>query len=247
LHVEFGSYDNLLFFKDVIIHKRYSAIFVDEVQDYTRAQMMVFEKFYPNARFMLLGDEFQAIREGTVKFKEIEQMAEDAGKKFVMLPLMTSYRSSPEITDKFAALLPDKKKMQVSSVKRPGEEVYVKSCKSDKEYFAELKKLIGDYSKKDGLTAVIVRDPSSLEKIVAALSEDAPQIVAGTDALPKEGAFMLELPYAKGLEFDHVILADADSRTYPDDELGKHCLYTAMSRATQHLAILCRGELAANI
>lgn len=222
-------------------------VMVDEVQDYTRAQMMVFEKFYPNARFMLLGDEFQSIREGTVKFKEIEQMAEDAGKKFVMLPLMTSYRSSPEITDKFAALLPDKKKMQVSSVKRPGEDVYVKSCKSDKEYFAELKKLIGDYSKKDGLTAVIVRDPSSLEKIVAALSEDAPQIVAGTDALPKEGAFMLELPYAKGLEFDHVILADADSRTYPDDELGKHCLYTAMSRATQHLAILCRGELAANI
>jgi DNA helicase-2/ATP-dependent DNA helicase PcrA len=220
---------------------------VDEVQDYTRAQMMVFEKFYPNARFMLLGDEFQSIREGTVKFKEIEQMAEDAGKKFVMLPLMTSYRSSPEITDKFAALLPDKKKMQVSSVKRPGEEVYVKSCKSDKEYFAELKKLVEDYGKKDGLTAVIVRDPSSLEKIVAALSEDAPQIVSGTDALPKEGAFMLELPYAKGLEFDHVILADADSRTYPDDELGRHCLYTAMSRATQHLAILCKGDLAANI
>jgi len=222
-------------------------VMVDEVQDYTRAQMMVFEKFYPNARFMLLGDEFQSIREGTVKFKEIEQMAEDAGKKFVMLPLMTSYRSSPEITDKFAALLPDKKKMQVSSVKRPGEEVYVKSCKSDKEYFAELKKLVENYGKKDGLTAVIVRDPSSLEKIVAALSEDAPQIVSGTDALPKEGAFMLELPYAKGLEFDHVILADADSRTYPDDELGRHCLYTAMSRATQHLAILCKGDLAANI
>lgn len=220
---------------------------VDEVQDYTRAQMMVFEKFYPNARFMLLGDEFQSIREGTVKFKEIEQMAKDAGKKFVMLPLMTSYRSSPEITDKFAALLPDKKKMQVSSVKRPGEVVYVKSCKSDKEYFAELKKLVENYGKKDGLTAVIVRDPGSLEKIVAALSEDAPQIVSGTDALPKEGAFMLELPYAKGLEFDHVILADADSRTYPDDELGRHCLYTAMSRATQHLAILCRGDLAANI
>ena len=222
-------------------------VMVDEVQDYTKAQMMVFEKFYPNARFMLLGDEFQAIREGTVKFKEIAKMAEDAGKKFVTLPLMTSYRSSPEITDKFAALLPDKKKMQVSSVKRPGEEVYVKSCKSDKEYFAELKKLIEDYSKKDGLTAVIVRDPSSLESIVAALSEDAPQIVSGSDALPKEGAFMLELPYAKGLEFDHVILADVDSRTYPDDELGRHCLYTAMSRATQHLAILCRGELAANI
>ena len=222
-------------------------VMVDEVQDYTKAQMMVFESFYPNARFMLLGDEFQSIREGTVRFKEIAEMAEKAGKKFVSLPLMTSYRSSPEITDKFARMLPDNKKMMVSSVKRPGEEVLVKSCKSDKEYFAELKKIIEDYGKKEGLTAVIVRDPSSLERIAASLGDDAPQIVSGSDSLPKEGAFMLELAYAKGLEFDHVILADADSKTYPDDELGKHCLYTAMSRATQHLAILCRGELAANI
>ncbi len=222
-------------------------VMVDEVQDYTRAQMMVFSRFYPNARFMLLGDEFQAIREGTVSFSELADMAAESDKKFVTLPLMTSYRSSPEITEKFAAILPPEKKMLVSSVKRPGEEVAVKACKTDKEYFTQLSKYIKEFSDEEGLTAVICRDPASIDRIVAGLGDDAPQIVSGTDSLPGSGAFMLELAYAKGLEFDHVILADGDSSTYPDDELGRHCLYTAMSRATQHLAVLARGKLATYI
>ena len=104
---------------------------------------------------------------------------------------------------------------------------------------------IREYEKKDGLTAIIFRDQYSLEKVCAALGSDAPMSVSGHEALPKSGAFLIELPLAKGLEFDNVILADADSESYPDDELGKHCLYTAMSRATRHLAILAKGTSAA--
>ncbi len=222
-------------------------VMVDEVQDYTKAQMMVFKKFFPNSRFMLLGDEFQAIREGTITFAEIEAMAKEDDKKFVELPLLTSYRSSPEITEMFASLLPSEKKMLVSSVKRPGEKAIVKLCKSDKEYFSELKSLIKEFESKNGLTAIICKNQTTLEKILANLGKDAPQIITGHDTLPKSGAFLMELTLAKGLEFDHVVLADADSTSYPDDELGRHCLYTAMSRATQHLAILAEGELSKNI
>lgn len=222
-------------------------VMVDEVQDYTKAQMMVFKKFFPNARFMLLGDEFQAIREGTITFAEIEAMAKEDDKKFVELSLLTSYRSSPEITEMFASLLPSEKKMLVSSVKRPGEKATVKLCKSDKEYFSELKSLIKEFESKNGLTAIICKNQTTLEKILANLGKDAPQIITGHDTLPKSGAFLMELTLAKGLEFDHVVLADADSTSYPDDELGRHCLYTAMSRATQHLAILAECELSKNI
>ncbi len=220
---------------------------IDEVQDYTKAQLMVFRKFFPNARFMLLGDENQAIREGTISFAEIKELAEADDKKFVELPLMTSYRSSPEITDMFASLLPSEKKMLVSSVQRPGEEVSVKACKSDKEYYDELRSLINAFGKKTGLTAIICRNQFNVDRIAEELGKDAPVIVAENDALPKEGAFLIDLPLAKGLEFDNVILADVDKETYPSDILGKHCLYTAMSRATQHLAILAKGELSENL
>ncbi len=217
-------------------------VMIDEIQDYTMAQLMVFSSFFPNARFMLLGDEYQAIREGTLTFSDLESFASAAGKKYVELPLLTSYRSSPEITEMFASLLPPEKEMLVSSVKRPGEKVLIKSCGS-REYISELKTTIEEYREKSGLTAVICRDQFSLEKISAALSDalvmgdDAPIVVSGSDPLPKSGTLIIELALAKGLEFDQVILPDADSETYPDDELGKHCLYTAMSRATRNLAI----------
>ena len=217
---------------------------VDEIQDYTMAQLQVLFKYYPNARFMLLGDEFQSIRRGTLTFDAIEEFAKNENKSFALLPLMTSYRCSPEITDKFAAILPDAKKMLVSSVKRPGEKTFSKAFDSDKEYYAEIKKLIKEYSEMKGLTAVICRNPLTIDKIISALGKDAPSEITLQDALPESGAFLIELALAKGLEFDHVILADADEENYPSDEIGDHCLYTAMSRATQHLAILAKGKLA---
>ena len=213
-------------------------VMVDEVQDYTISQLMVIRKFYPNARFMMLGDEFQAIREGTVTFAKIEEMAKADNKQFVELPLMTSYRSSPEITEKFAALLPEEKKLQVSSVKRPGEAVTEITCGSDKECATELKKLIKEFEKKDGLTAIICRNGYSVDRIAGALGKVAPPIMDEQDSLPKSGAFLIELALAKGLEFDNVILADVSEEAYPNTELGKHCLYTAMSRATRQLAIV---------
>ncbi len=217
-------------------------VMVDEVQDYTLAQMQVFYKYFPSARFMLLGDEYQAIREGTVTFAELEELAKSYKKRYAELPLLTSYRSSPEITDMFASILPPEKEMLVSSVKRPGEKVSVQSFKSEKEYFAELKKLVAEYGEMEGLTAVICRDQYSLEKISAALGDNDIYVVSGHESLPARGALLIELVLAKGLEFDHVILADADRESYPDDELGRHCLYTAMSRATQHLTVLSLGD-----
>jgi DNA helicase-2/ATP-dependent DNA helicase PcrA len=123
----------------------------------------------------------------------------------------------------------------------------VKTCKSDKEYYDELRNLISDYGKRTGLTAIICRNQYNVDRIAEKLGKDAPVIVAENDALPKEGVFLIDLPLAKGLEFDNVILADVDKDAYPSDILGKHCLYTAMSRATQHLAILANGELSENL
>ena len=123
----------------------------------------------------------------------------------------------------------------------------MKVCGSDNEYFDELKRLIKEHGKKEGLTAIICRDGFNLEKIHSALGDEAPRLIAQDDSLPKEGVFFIELALAKGLEFDNVIIADGDPESYPDTELGKHCLYTAMSRATRHLTILTKGVLAANI
>ena len=64
LHVEFGSYDDEDFFFDVNNHKRYSAIFVDEVQDYTTEWLrIVMQNFLlePNGEFVVFGDPKQNV------------------------------------------------------------------------------------------------------------------------------------------------------------------------------------------
>lgn len=218
-------------------------VMIDEVQDYTKAQLEILRMYYPNAHFMLLGDEFQSIREGTVSFSGIEEMARKTGKQFVSLPLMTSYRSSPEITKLFASLLPQERKLAVLTVRRPGDAVAIKACGSKKEYAGELKKLIAQYQKMDGLTAVICRNEETLEELISILGKEAPAEVSQHDSLPQNGIFLIRLAFAKGLEFDQVILPDVDPKNYPDDRISRHCLYTAISRATGRLAILAEKEV----
>lgn len=63
LHVDFGAYDRLSFFDDATPHKRYSAIFVDEVQDYTTEWLrIVMQNFLlPNGEFVVFGDPKQNV------------------------------------------------------------------------------------------------------------------------------------------------------------------------------------------
>ena len=63
LHVEFGSYDDVSFFDNSREHKRYSAIFVDEVQDYTTEWLrIVMQNFLePDGEFVVFGDPKQNV------------------------------------------------------------------------------------------------------------------------------------------------------------------------------------------
>lgn len=74
-------------------HARY--VMIDEVQDYSAAQLMCLARYFGKAHFMMLGDENQAIREGTASFDEIREVFTRACGSVDNCELMTSYRSSP--------------------------------------------------------------------------------------------------------------------------------------------------------
>ena len=218
-------------------------VMIDEVQDYTAAQLMVLRRYFANAKFMMLGDEFQAIRPGTVSFGKIRELFGAEGREARELPLLTSYRSSPEITEIFTGLLPREKRIFTASVQRPGTAPVKMGCASSEEYVKRLKLLIGAAEQEEGLTAVICGNRGSLEKVKELLGDEAPQVIYRNQALPEKGVFLITLDLVKGLEFDGVILPDADPGMYPDDILARHRLYTAVSRATRRLSILADGEL----
>ena len=72
-------------------HARY--VMIDEVQDYSAAQLMCLARYFGKAHFMMLGDENQAIREGTASFDEIREVFTRACGSVDNCELMTSYRS----------------------------------------------------------------------------------------------------------------------------------------------------------
>ncbi len=63
-HVEFGSYQDESFFDNSRIHKKYSAIFVDEVQDYTTEWLRIIMQNFllePNGELVVFGDPKQNV------------------------------------------------------------------------------------------------------------------------------------------------------------------------------------------
>ena len=217
-------------------------LMIDEVQDYTEAQLRVLSRYFLKARFMLLGDENQAIRPGTATFARIRDILSARG-RVEECSLMTSYRSSPEITELFTALLSEKDRIRTTSVQRPGTVPVIRTFEGQEAYLQALKAVLREASEAEGLTCLIAGSRRRQEKLLSLLGEDAPPVIRRNMSLPERGPVFMELALVKGLEFDAVILADADPEEYPDSDLGRHRLYTAISRATRKVSIFAESDM----
>lgn len=218
-------------------------VMIDEVQDYTTAQLAVLARYFRRANFLLLGDENQAIKPGTASFDEIRRVFKEIRGEVSECNLMTSYRSTPAITELFAKLAVTADGMQISSVQRADTEPDFHECATAEEYEKELRALASAAKAYDGTTAFVALDEESATQTVQLLGEDAPQLIGEGDTLPGSGAIVLALPLAKGLEFDHVVIVDASAEAFLENELSRRCLYTAISRATSTVSIVSNGEL----
>ena len=217
-------------------------VMIDEVQDYTLSQLMVLSRYFSRAHFLLLGDQHQAIKPGTATFEQIHELfARDHG-VVDECRLMTSYRSTPEITELFCGLLDKDERVQTSSVQREGQVPTIKACETRDKWEKALLEEVRTGAGEGGLTAVVAIDRQTAKRISKLLGDEA-VLVKGDMQLQGSGVVVLDLPLAKGLEFDRVIIPDATSAAYSDDALSKRRLYTAISRATQRVTILSEGPL----
>lgn len=218
-------------------------VMVDEVQDYTCAQLMVLRRYFRRARFLLLGDENQAIKDHTASFAEIKSVFEQAGSEVQECRLLTSYRSSPQITELFTKLMPKEDRMRVSSVQHERAEPRIASFDDEGAYEDALRDAVEQARGMAGLTAVIADSRASLKRVQSILGENAPAVISDDATLPASGAVLMTLEFAKGLEFDQVIIPDARAEVFGDGRVARNRLYTSISRATGRIVILAPGAL----
>ena len=215
-------------------------VMVDEVQDYTEAQLMVLARYFSHAHFMLLGDEHQAIFEGTASFARAAEIFRASHGHVDECRLLTSYRSSPEITALFTGLLDEREQLKLTSVQRAGVEPVVQAFDSTDAYLEALRGAVAAHG--EGLCAVIAESDARVSWLAKQLG-DAALVVDKNTHLPAEGVVLLPLRTAKGLEFDQVIIPDAQEEVYPDTPLARRRLYTALSRAMHQVTVLAQGPL----
>ena len=216
-------------------------VMIDEAQDYSQGQLAVLARYFRRAHFLLLGDPNQAIFEGTATWDEMRAVFEEMRGEVSQCRLMTSYRSTPAITDLFARLLPAGEAMEVASVQReaPAPEIVV--CENADEWKAALVEAVRVACDAGGLTAVIVLWKNDAKRLAKTL--DGVTVLGEGDSLPETGIVVVPLKLAKGLEFDRVIIPDASARTFPNSDIARRRLYTTISRATRHLTLLSNGDL----
>ncbi len=217
-------------------------VMIDEVQDYTLTQLMVLARYFSRAHFLMLGDEHQAIREGTASFAQIRELFGRTHGGVDECRLLTSYRSSPEITALFSGLVEHDAPVKLASVQRAGVAPVMEALGSKDEFLARLRQEVAAAHEADGLTAVVAADDGAVSWLSKQLG-DAVEVVGKDRELPASGVVLMSLRLAKGLEFDQVIIPDASAETYPDTPLARRRLYTAVSRAMHRVTLLAQGEL----
>ena len=109
-------------------------------------------RYYKRAHFLLLGDENQSITDHSSTFEEVREVFSEHRGEVSECYLMTSYRSTPAITELFAKLAINNTGMQISSVQRDDKEPELIVCNNEEEFDANLKRVVTKLAEEKGLT-----------------------------------------------------------------------------------------------
>jgi len=225
-------------------------VVIDEAQDFSAFQIYVMKRIIKDSSFTILGDLNQGIHSyrGIRDWNEItEHVFSDRKNEF--LTLEQSYRTTVEIMNAANTVLDKIKSREVNKgrpVIRHGEEVKIAAKSDEKEIAQEIIKSIADFKKLSYKSiAVICKTLKECKAAYAIISKqvDDATLISGKEEVYKSGIVVLPSCLAKGLEFDAVIIFNASSTEYTEDELDIKLLYVAMTRPLHKLYIYYTDEL----
>ena len=206
-------------------------LIVDEVQDYSAVQLAVLRTLFPHVGITALGDLRQ-----TIAPRDVSALRE-LGSEGLVLQLNHCYRSTQPIVDFTRALLAPGDGEEIVAVRRDDVLPKVGTWATPESLWNKIKVL---QEEEWGLIGVICQTAQRSREIhqqLKPLAGDAPLHMLTDEERLSSGISVLPLYLAKGLEFDAVIVLDADSDHYGREE-ERLMLYTACTRALHRLQVL---------
>ena len=218
-------------------------VFVDEVQDYDAFQLAYLKFCFPKARFTLLGDLNQAIFTHNNARSLLQQLGTMFDpEKTKVIQLTRSYRSTKQITNFTKAILKDGE--AIEAFEREGELPRVLTAPSEEDAVNQVVATLEKYQADHDTTTIITKTLTDAEKITALLKEagQAVTLIQTENQRLAQGTIVVPSYLAKGLEFDAVIVWDANQAKYQGDA-ERQLVYTICSRAMHALTVTSVGPV----
>lgn len=209
---------------------------IDEMQDYTPIQYAVINRLFPCPK-TILGDFGQFINPNHLHtLSDLQALYSDGS----LMELNKSYRSTYEIIT-FAKSIGRAEKLE--PMERHGEVPQVIFCADRQEKLCKIKVMLDAFLHGGGVSlGVILKTNHAARELYDLLGQDYHiQLIAPDSTRFVNGISVTSIQMSKGLEFDEVLVVDADEDTYRT-EYDRSLLYIACTRAMHKLTLLSAGK-----
>jgi len=228
-------------------------VVVDEAQDYGEFQFDILKQILNSNSMTILGDIAQGVHyyrgiENWKKFIDVEFK----NVKTVYTTLNKTYRTTKEIMEvanNVINKLPEFEKKYIvlgEPVIDRKNSVNIKKNKNIDELISSINNRINEYLQNDYKSiAIIGKDMNECEEIEKKLRKTRKDIklIKGKDSEYNSGISVVPSYLAKGLEFDCVIISNANEEKYTYSSLDIKLLYVTITRAMSKLDIFYTGEI----
>ena len=232
---------------------RVKHVVIDEAQDYGEFQFDVLKTILNSNSMTILGDIAQGVHyyrgiENWQRFIDVEFSDVNA----TYTTLKKTYRTTKEIMDvanMVISKLPDYEKEFIvlgEPVIDRKNSINIQGKENMKELIEAVNERINEYLANNYKSiAIIGKDMSECKELQKNLSKirDDVKLIQGKDSEYNAGISIVPSYLAKGLEFDCVIISNANNEKYEDNSLDKKLLYVTITRAMSKLDVFYVGEM----
>jgi DNA helicase IV len=223
----------------------FDLIAIDEAQEFAPLELaLVGRSLSPAGTLIVSGDADQQT-DGTTTFLGWDAVMKELGvESFGTVPLRIGYRCPPHVEALARAVRDGGPLPELPVETKRGAPTALRAFADERELVHALGPEMELVLRRDrrASVAVVCRSPLTARRLAGLFRAELPmRLVFDGRFLPRGPAQISTVDEIKGLEFDYVVVPDANAPSYPEDAASRRALYVAITRARFQVVVAHTG------